>query len=92
MFRCQVYSKYIIKLFDFLFFSEAIAGYGTSVSLPQISFASTADDLSDTDTYSYFSRTCPSDYSQGTMLANTLNYFGIKPYVTGMLMLRFIFV
>ena len=61
--------------------SLSTAAIGSSLTLPQISFKSSAKELSDKDLYPYFARTCASDAAQGPALSNVLIHLGITPYV-----------
>lgn len=61
--------------------SASVASYGKSVSLPQVSYASTASSLSNVDLYPYFSRTCSSDEIQAESLVSLLEYIGLTPFI-----------
>lgn len=62
-------------------FSASVASYGKSVSLPQVSYASTASSLSNVDLYPYFSRTCSSDEIQSERLVSLLEYIDLTPFI-----------
>lgn len=62
--------------------SRAVSSYGNSIVSPMISHASTSEELSDKDQYTYFARTCASDADQGPAIAQTLFSLGIEPYVS----------
>lgn len=61
--------------------SASVASYGKSVSLPQVSYASTASSLSNVDLYPYFSRVCSSDEIQSKSLVSLLEYIGLTPFI-----------
>ncbi|CAN0419458.1 unnamed protein product, partial [Ectocarpus fasciculatus] len=52
--------------------SLGAASYASSVNIPQISFASTASELSDKNDYGSFARTCLPDSVQGYLLSDIL--------------------
>lgn len=55
--------------------------YNNQYAITQVSYASTAESLSDKDMYEYFTRTCGSDSAQGPALARTLEALGIFPFI-----------
>jgi hypothetical protein len=65
----------------FLFASISTAGYGSSLTLPQISFKSSTTELSEKNLYPYFGRTCANDAAQGPALSSLLIQIGITPYI-----------
>ena len=62
--------------------SMAIAAVAAQNQIPQISYSSTAADLSDKDQYPYFMRVVPPDSLQGIALAGIVKYFGWKEVAT----------
>jgi ABC-type branched-subunit amino acid transport system substrate-binding protein len=61
--------------------SEAVASYGKSVVLPQITYSSTANILADPDIYPFCGRTCFNDDYQSRALVSILEDLDIIPYV-----------
>lgn len=61
--------------------SKGSGGYGNTIYLTQISYASTSVDLSNKDTYHYFARTCAADDKQGSAIVTALEGLGAVPYV-----------
>ncbi|MHA2090218.1 MAG: ABC transporter substrate-binding protein [Candidatus Kariarchaeaceae archaeon] len=62
--------------------SKAVALKVKDAEIPQISYFSTDEDLSNKDTYPYFLRVIPPASDQGITLARVLNSYGIVDVVT----------
>ena len=63
---------FVSDIFYFLFGSVGVAEHSTVYSTPQVSYGSTAVDLSDKESYPFFARTCLPDSYQGDGLADLL--------------------
>ena len=61
--------------------SKGAAKIGNNYYIPQISYASTSNELSDKDEYRYFARTIGADSSQGRLLVDMLEDVGLVPFL-----------
>lgn len=69
---------YLSLSHECIIFSIVSAAYGATRSIPQISFASPANDLSNKDIFPYFARTCPDNRGHAESLNEFLKAVNIR--------------